>query len=507
MKYVLKENKKIKEYCKNISVNELLKLVICPNLNVLSEYDLNKYQGVPFIFIHPNKQELMQELVEKINQINENKPFFVTDMEAGPGTALDGATKFSSLRGAAETKSVDLCYNMGLSASYEGRKAGFNWTFGPVVDILGNVNSPIMSLRSAGESKEDILKYAYAYYQGIEDGGMIATIKHFPGDGFCEYDQHLTTAINPLSKEKWDQSFGEVFKYFIDNGVKAIMPGHIALPCYDKIDKETNIYPPATLSSNLLTGLLKEKLGFEGLIISDAINMGGFAGYMNIYKAAARFLMSGGDTLLFMHPSDEYFQEMNKLINSGYLDIAVLRNRAYRNLLFLEDNQKVIKLKEVNSQLISNKIIENSVKIFKDKVNILPLKINKKILHVNITTQIDDYIIDSFNDSLKEYGDITYLKDPGCDKLVEISKRGIYDYIICSVGNKHGYGTNRILLSGYQARNMMGGWTKFNTPVVFVCFMHPYIHLEYQAIIDTLIYTYGHTEYTNKVVCNLLFNK
>ena len=110
----------------------------------------------------------------------------------------------------------------------------------------------------------------------------------------------------------WNKTFKKVYKELINEGVKAIMPGHISIPSIDKIDPLTNNYPPASLSKYLLTDILKNELGFEGIIISDAVNMSGFCGYMNYYKACARFLMSGGDCLLFAHPNEEFYDQMTE---------------------------------------------------------------------------------------------------------------------------------------------------------------------------------------------------
>ena len=147
------------------------------------------------------------------------------------------------------------------------------------LDIIGNINNPIVTNRSVGENVDAIIKYSGAYVDGLQENGLIATLKHFPGDGYSSDDQHVTTSVNPLSCEDWDNTFGKVYRDLIERGVMAIMPGHIALPAYDEPD-ENGLYPPATVSQNMLTGLLKEKLGFEGLIVSDAVNMGGFCGYM-----------------------------------------------------------------------------------------------------------------------------------------------------------------------------------------------------------------------------------
>ena len=344
---------------------------------------------------------------------------------------------------------------------------------------------------------------------------MVATAKHFPGDGNCLFDQHLTTAINPLSKEDWDNSYRKVYEEIIEGGVKAIMPGHIALPSYDEVDPETGLFPPATLSYNLLTKLLKENLCFQGLIISDATEMSGFCGYINYYKACARFLMAGGDCLLFTHPKKEYISEMMSLIKKKELTREVLENRALRVMSFVFDNDKCSLGENVDktyslseNQKIADLVVEKSVKIFRDRNNILPIrKKNIKIAHVAIVKQIEANIVSEFSKGLTKYGQVDELIDPGCNLLKEIAKKNQYDLIVVTIGCSQWFGTNQITLSGLIARNMMQGWMKYNTPVVFVDFGNPYIHEEYEGCIDTLIYTYGYAKNTIDCVLKKIFEQ
>lgn len=507
MKYTIKEDTDLRKRIKQFSNAELLKMVVCPNYN---EKNISEIVDTYCLFIHPTTLDKAQEIMKQIkNKIN-HPVLIASDMEAGPGTAIVGATRFPSMRALKEAEDEILTYLTGKIAAREALDAGYNWTFGPCVDILGNHFSPITSIRSASENYQEVIKYTTEYAKGIQDNNMVATAKHFPGDGNCLFDQHLTTAINPLTKKEWDESYRKVYQALIDMGIKSIMPGHIALPAYDEIDETLGLYPPATLSYNLLTTLLKEDLGFNGLIISDATEMTGFCGYVNYYEACARFLVSGGDCLLFTHPTDEYITKMSEFIESGYLTRDILEDRAYRVLAFVEDNcHSGIKqpyLKEAH-QHVSDEIVEKSIKVFRDRKNLLPIKKqNLRIAHVVIAKQIENQIIEDFTKQLKRYGQVTELIDPGCNKLKEIAKSKGYDLIICTIGCSQWYGTNQITLSGTIARNMMNGWMKYDTPVVFVDFGNPYLHEEYNACIDTLIYTYGYANKTIDVVTSKIFN-
>lgn len=505
MKYKITENQYLKDKVKKLTNVELLKIVTCPNYN---ENNYNEMDDTYCLFIHPTTLEKAKLILNKIKDKITHPVLIASDMEAGPGSAIVGATRFPSMRAISETGNPELAYETGKIASLEAINAGYNWTFGPCVDILGNHFSPITSIRSAGEDYKEVIKYTTRYMEGVQDNGMVATAKHFPGDGNCLFDQHLTTAINPVSKEEWDATYRKVYESIINAGVKSIMPGHISLPSYDVIDKETGLYPPATLSYNLITKLLKEDLGFEGLIISDATEMSGFCGYINYYEACARFLVSGGDCLLFTHPTKEYLSRMQEIMNSGYLTREILENRAYRVLTFVEDNYKKAiskSYKKEEHQIISDLIVASSVKVFRDRRGVLPLNKNIKVVHVSIVKQIEKNIIAEFTNELRKYVEVEEYDDPGCAKLLEIAKSKEVDAIIVTTGCNQMYGTNQITLSGTIARNMMNGWTKYDTPVIFVDFGNPYLHEEYNALIDTLIYTYGYAKSTIKQVVKKIF--
>lgn len=506
MKYIIKITKDIENQVNTMTVDELLDIITCPNYRINDKTFYNTYCA----FIHPAKKEDMIKIISKIKSLT-HPVMIASDMEAGPGTAIEGATVFSSMRGACETGEPKLVYKMGKVAAYESREIGLNWTFAPCVDILGNHFSPMTSLRSAGEDKDVVIQYTNEYYHGLEDYHMTATLKHFPGDGYTMFDQHLTTAINPLSKDEWDKTYRKVYEHFINEGVKSIMPGHIALPSYDEIDKATGIYPPATLSYNLLTNLLKNDLKFDGLIISDATEMSGFCGYINYYDACARFLMSGGDCLLFVHPDDEFHKKMKESIDKGNLTLEVLKDRAKRVIGFAIENasyQEILSFDKEENEEVSKAITKKSVKIFKSVPNLLPIKENNlKIAHVIIATQMNNTIGEAFTKELSKHGMVHELVDPGCQKLKEIVKNKTYDLIVCTTGCTAWYGTNQIILSGVIARNMMNGWMKYDTPVVFVDFGNPYFHEEYVALTDNLIYTYGFTKYTCETICEKLFIK
>ena len=509
MKYRVKDYPDIQKKVDEMDFADLIRAVICPDIRVGQQPPRN----TGTVFLHPAMVDEANAFSAQINSERENKALIVADMEYGAGGAIIGAVSFPSMRAVKEAGNSQLAYEMGVIAAKEAISAGYHWTFGPCVDILGNRMNPIVQLRTAGETADEVIEYCGAYMRGLQDSGLIATLKHFPGDGYCADDQHVTTPVNALSREDWDASFGKVYRELIEDGAMSIMPGHIALPVYDEID-ENGLYPPATVSKNLLTGLLREKLGFEGIIISDATEMGGFCGYMNLYHACAAFLEAGGDSLLFVHESEELLQEMKKCVDEGRLTMETLRNRAYRMLCFAREYfeahpaRQVQEFDRASAELLAKKVSCKAVKIVRDRKNLLPMDlVGKRIAHVVLHNAwcTDFSQVEALTGRLRaKAASVEEVRDPGSQKLLAMAKSGEYDLIVCSVLEGPSWGLNSTKLNGPAARNMMNGWMRYGTLVVFVAWQSVSFEDVYRPTTDTVINTYGYTEYTPAAVVNTI---
>lgn len=508
MKFRLLEDARLRKRADTMTIRELLYTVCCPSVN--AEQPDPKIP-CDCIFLHKTTKELAKACIPKLRRYNSGDPIVVADIECGSGAAIQGCVRFPSMYALAKANDPSIAYDVGRAAAKDALEAGYKWSLAPCVDLLLNPDSPMASLRTAGGDPNTVSRICGAYMQGMQDGGLVATVKHFPGDGATVYDQHLTTPENPLSEQEWLDTYGRIYQDMIDQGVMAVMPGHIALPCLDEKDPQLELYPPATLSYNLMTGLLKERMGFEGIIISDAVEMGGFCGFMNYYRACATFLKNGGDVLLFANPDDRFIRELTACVQSGELPEPTLRLRAYRVLCFMQQARAMRPKSAFTADLqaLSDSVVQKSIAVVRDRARLLPLRLKRdaNILHAVIMNDYQNHTV--YNDLQQELSKhsnhVTLLCDPGPQTLTNQIKTGGYDLVICSVGTPTGYGTNVIRLHGPMARNMMGGWTKLGTPVVFVNFYHPYFHLEYQAQADTVINTCGVADATCKTVVNRLF--
>lgn len=505
MKFKLKNYEDLASAVEKMSVRELLKTVSCPQTTAENvEFD----KEYPLVFVHGTTREKAKAFRESRNA----GTLICTDTECGAGMMLAGCTDFPSMGALGVCNDEALAYQVGRITARDCVEAGWRWSLSPCVDIRLDHRSPAVSIRSAGSDPETVIKIAGGYMKGLQDGGVVATIKHFPGDGACAYDQHLTTAENPLSREQWQESYGRVYKELIAEGAMCVMPGHISLPAMDEIDPVMGLCPPATLSYNLMTKLLKQELGFEGIICSDALTMGGFCGFMNYYKACATFLKNGGDILLFVRTNEKFFQEMTVLVEEGFLPLRVLQDRAYRVLCFLRQAGElpVPNEKLPDGAALSRQVVEKSVTVERDRFSVLPFRANKdtKILLVDFSNNYaGSACTQRFLDALNDRGyHVELLESPGPSKLRHAAEDGAYDLILCSMTNGFSYGTNVLRLHGRLARNMMDGWTKQGTPVVFVCFYDDTFHLQFAAPADTVVCTRGVADATFGVLLERLFS-
>ncbi len=237
------------------------------------------------------------------------------------GTPIGGQTKIGA------TRNVDYAYQLGYMANKEAAAIGCNLSFAPVSDIMYNWENPVIGLRTYGNEPKRVAEMAKAYMDGAHaNPGFCCAAKHFPGDGLDFRDQHVANSVNDMSCEEWDETFGMVYRTLIDNGLEAIMAGHIMQPAYARHfnpDITDDEMMPATLSPELIQGLLREKLGFNGMVLTDASHMVGLTCRMKRSDVLPAAIAAGVDMFLFFNEMDEDFASMKQ----GYMDGRITEER------------------------------------------------------------------------------------------------------------------------------------------------------------------------------------
>lgn len=215
------------------------------------------------------------------------------DFERGAAMRIRRSTNFPVAMAVGATGDSHLAYRMGLATALEGRAMGVHQNFAPLGDVNNNPDNPVINVRSFGEDPGQVGQLASAYIRGLHDGGMISTGKHFPGHGDTDLDSHVTLPLIRHNRDRLDRIELPPFRRMIDDGVVSIMTAHIAMP---ELTGEGDL--PATLSRRVLTDLLRDDLGFHGLIVTDAMDMQGIDLYYSREEASILAVQAGADMLL-----------------------------------------------------------------------------------------------------------------------------------------------------------------------------------------------------------------
>jgi beta-N-acetylhexosaminidase len=275
----------------------------------------------------------VQSLLNSLQASSKIPLLVAANCDSGGNGACNDGTYIASGAQSEASRDTQVAYDAGYVSGVEATALGVNVNFDPCVDILMNWRNTIVNTRAYGTNADDVIRYTKAYVDGLGQSDILTCIKHWPGDGPEERDQHLVLGVNELSPQEWDDSFGRVYANHIDRGVEMIMAGHIALPYYQKQLNpsltDADILP-ATLSTELVNDLLKTRLGFNGVVITDASHMLGMTSAMRRQDYVPLAIAAGCDMFLFFNDMEEDFGFMLDGVRRGVisperLDDAVRR--------------------------------------------------------------------------------------------------------------------------------------------------------------------------------------
>lgn len=518
------------QYIEGMSVREMVSHFICPAIRStpIPTADPREYFDVIFkdptfkpasVFFFPSDKEDIIAMHKKLTEYLGTAPLGAMDMEYAPA-CINGAVTAagSSAMGIAAAGSVADAYTCGECCAKEGLSAGMSWAYGPVADLIMNPKNPIISVRSWGDDADKAGDFVSAFVKGMQENGMIATAKHFPGDGVDDRDQHICTTANTLSKEEWMATFGKVWKRLIDEGLRSIMPGHIGLPAFEKNGEVV----PATISYTLLTELLRNELGFQGLIVSDGMNMGGIAPYVTQEEGIIKMVQAGCDLLLFANFwADISFtlDVLEKAVNDGTITLERVKETIYRlwkekqRLGLLGEGENML-YKETSEEdrdrfkTTAKRITENSIHIYKNELGVLPLdeKKIKKVISVDITNsetavknKLDKYLEEKGVEIIK-YGHFTQ------NGFVREQNLPQADLIILNFFYGSQWCTNDISPNGAFVRCLYEYIFKTNMPVLMLCNGSPFIPYTFPYA-KTVVNTFAPSGCDPEVLYNILFGK
>ncbi len=432
--------------------------------------------------------------------------------KGGNGGLIDG-TYVASPMGAAATGDPFYSRELARVACEEGGACGVNWTFEPIIDIDMNPENPITNVRTFGSDKERILANAKAYIDACKENDFVTSIKHFPGDGVDYRDQHLMSSINSLSAEDWMDTYGYLYKSLIDYGAPTVMCAHIRQPELSRMvnpDIKDEEIMPGSLSKELMQGILRERFGFNGLIITDATQMVGFTCSMERKKAVPYCIEAGADMFLFTVNQREDVQFMLDGLEYGILsherlDEACMRVLALKAMIHLDRKPAVpaeeglAVLNNEDHQKVAKAVADKSITMVKNQENLFPLSPEKtrKIKLFQITNERlpESGILpelEYFKSKLEKEGfEVSYFKDgkyPDVDFSIADFKKET-DLVIYFANMKVGSNQTTIRITWDDFLGESSPKYVHDLPYLFLSFSNPY-HLVDVPMIKNYINAY-----------------
>ena len=313
------------------------------------------------------------------------------DAEWGIGMRLDDAFSFPYNMTLGALNDDDLIYEVGKRIGIHAKRLGVHINFSPVTDINTNPNNPIIGSRSFGEDKFDVTYKSLSYLKGMQSVGIMGSAKHFPGHGDTATDSHKTLPIINFSEKRINDV--ELFPYreLIKNNLSSVMVAHMEIPSLEKEPKK-----PSTLSKNIITKLLKKKMKFKGLVITDAMDMKGVVDFNKDQSADVNALLAGNDILLMPNDLDESTTSIRSALKSGLISEKRLEYSVKKILMAkykaglhtiepIKLDNIVADMNDDKDRVLFEEITEKSITLIKNKDDFLPIKnLSSKIAYIKI---------------------------------------------------------------------------------------------------------------------------
>jgi len=508
----------------SLSLEELAGQVLCYDISPKDdpsevEKVVNKIKPGG-IFLTGLTGEKIKNYINMVNKVTKIPVIVSSDIENGPETGIIGTGLFPHAMAWGACDDPDLIKKAGSVTAKICRKNGISWTYSPVIDVNYNFRNPEINLRSISDNPDQVIKMASAFIDGAEENGyLITTCKHFPGQGMDERNSHFVTTYNDMSKEEWRRTYGKVYKAMIDKGISSIMVAHGALPAFEDDYDEVLGPPPAVLSYNLMTKLLKGELGFEGCLVSDAMSMIGVCSRVDdLSTLAVRFLNAGGDMILFPEPTD--YDNIIKAVKDGVLPIERLKDAVKRVFklknkarLFEDQDKLLAEIDDERLAPISQEIADKSVKVVRDLQGIIPVDLKKgsKIMMANVVepnyhVPPTNHEFDALKDEFEKEGIIV-------DVYSNINHRKarelMVNYDLVLINNNYQPAT-------YHGQTMRVGWNNIHLfwrgyilqhpKVIFTSFGDPYKLFDFPYL-KQYINAFSNAEESQRAVAKIIMGK
>ncbi|MDX6499353.1 MAG: beta-N-acetylhexosaminidase [Blastocatellia bacterium] len=486
---------------------------------------VDNHVGGIVLFRGPVYESVM--LVNRMQQLAKHPLLISSDLEAGPGMRFDDTVNFPWNMAVGATANPEYARRQGELTAREARALGIQQIYAPVADVNNNAANPVINVRSYGEDPSSVAKLVAAFVEGAQHGGVIATAKHFPGHGDTATDSHRGLPEIDVTRERLNSVELVPFRAAVAAGVGAVMDGHIGLPLIDPtaitpLPREVKIKAsdtddeilvekgtmPTTLSP-VMNKILRNELGFEGLIVTDAMSMSGLTLYFTQEEASVRALEAGADLLLKPADADAAIRGVRNAVKQGRLtekrvDVSVRKVLAAKYDLGLV-LQRLTPLDEIDLIVggrqtleLSNEIAAHAITLVRNDAGLLPLNLapNASIFNLAITNGDDRlYIAQPFVATLARSGRkvVTVVLDDRSSaaevkKALDLARHA--DMVIASLYGRVRTGQARSVGLPEPGANALAALIDRKTPLIGISFGNPYLLSSFPKL-QTYLVAYG----------------
>lgn len=437
------------------------------------------------------------------------------DCENGTGGMIGDGTSVSGALSIGAADDEKLTFELAASVAREIKAAGGNWRWSPVVDIVNRFNGVSIG-RTYSDEIDKIVKHAGAAVKGTESQKVASTIKHFPGADPYEFrDSHFASTSINISLEEWRNTQAKTFQGVIDAGVDSIMIGHVAFPAADDTKLNGRIIP-ATLSEKIIKGILREEMGFDGVVITDGIGMASLATMCSYEELLIKLINAGNDILLGVKAHDG--EIVRKAVLDGRIPMERIDESAERVLklkekigLFDEEEEIDIKEQSVVTAEIDRKIAEKSITLVRDRDKLLPLdkEAIKKVTivcssHYSGTVKELEVMKTAFESRGAEVEIIEDLPEDGSQVEVLAKEKDLIIYAAYLAPHRP---MGMPSLYGKKIETFFNAFTFGREKSVGVSMGYPYIHIDVMGGADTFFNIYAPNPESMKAFVKVLYGE
>ena len=509
---------KIKEMSIEDKIGQLF-FVVGQDSDTVNLSEFTKKYRPGGIMYRPDKAAKIKDEVSKLQKASDIPLFIAANLESGGNGIASEGTWLGTPMEMAATGDFQSAYQLGRISGYEAAQVGVNMSFAPIVDIDMNFKNPIMNVRTFGSDKNRVIGMSSAQAKGLEECGIIPVIKHFPGDGVDERDQHLLSSVNSLQADEWMESYGQIYHSLIEGGIPAVMIAHILQPAWERrLDPgiSDDRLRPASSSKLLIDGLLRDTLHFNGLTITDATPMIGYNAALPREELLPTTINAGIDMILFNKNIDEDYSFIRQAIEDGTLPMErvneavmrILATKLAQNVMDTRENllkkaPEKINLKREEHEECADRIAKKAVTLVKDRDGLLPVTPEKyPRIRLYVLGDSDDggfkeggHVTQEYQKRLEAEGFSVSLFDRGNLDFHEVFEEGVCDMkdkfdlalYVANVETASNQTTTRLDWIHLMAAD--APWFMKSIPTVFISTANPY-HLFDIPNVSTYINAY-----------------